>query len=77
MRIESWDDLLDVWFEEDENGVQNINNDLAPLMSAKFRENYERTVRRIVNENTVYAHTRRTVEVIARKPRARRGRRRR
>lgn len=73
MKIDSWDDYLDSWFEEDEEGVALVNRDLRPYMTRKFERIYLRTVGRIVNENTVYAATRPTVAVIARKPRARRG----
>lgn len=76
MKIDSWDDYLDSWDEEDEEGVALVNRDLQPYMTRKFEQIYLRTLRRIENQDTVYAHTRPTVEVIARKPRARRGRRR-
>lgn len=76
MKIDSWDAFLDSWFEEDEEGVALINRDLQLYMTRKFERIYLRTVRRIVKENTVYTATRSTVQVIARKPRARRGRRR-
>lgn len=76
MKIDSWDDYLDSCFEEDEEGSALVDQDLRPYMTPKFERIYLRTLGRIVNQNSVYAHTRHTVRVIARKPRARRGRRR-
>jgi hypothetical protein len=72
--ISTWDDFLDAWFEEDEDGTLGVNRDLRPEMTPKFRRVYDRTVRRAIKENTVYAYTRRYVEVTARKHRARRRR---
>lgn len=74
--IGSWDDYLDVCFETDENGQIDVTVGLRPEMTPKFRRIYDRTVRRIVNENTVYTYSRRYVEVTARKNRAHRRRRR-
>jgi hypothetical protein len=74
--INSWDDYLDVAFAENEDGTLGVNRDLRLEMTPKFRRIYDRTVRRIVNENTVYPYTRRYVEVTARKHRARRRRKR-
>lgn len=76
MKIDSWDDYLDSCFEEDEEGSALVDQDLRPYMTPKFERIYLRTLGRILKENTIYAATRPTVQVITRKPRARRGRRR-
>lgn len=73
--IANWDEYLDAWFEEDENGNLGVNQDLRPRMTPRFRRKFDRAIARTVG--MTYGCSKRYVEVTALKRRARRRRKRR